>query len=290
MELVQLRYFITAAQFQNLSRAAQALNITQPALSKSISKLESELGVKLFDRSGKKITLNESGERLLEHAISSLNGLDNAVADVKNQAPSPMLYLGMFHHSERFMHCLGEFSRANPEVNFQLERLEMASHDIDTNEFDMLLYPQSPLFRKYRGEKIYSDPYFLAVHKSHQLANMESVRLCDVASKNVFFLKYDKKVYDLPYHMCVSLDIRTNNSMFTNSHEIQRWFVSNNHGIGFVPQGGCAAYSADPDVVILPVADESLIQEIMIGFKREKHLSATGRRFAAFVRYYFRAE
>ena len=67
MELSQIRYFIVAAQFQNLSKAAKILNITQPALSKSISKLEDEIGVHLFDRSSKKITLNESGKKFLDY-------------------------------------------------------------------------------------------------------------------------------------------------------------------------------------------------------------------------------
>jgi len=287
MELDQIRYFIKAAQHQNLSRAAQALNITQPALSKSISKLEDELGVKLFDRYGKKILLNENGERLLEHAIKSLDGLDGAVAAVKNQTTSQSLYLGIFHRSEIFLRCLGEFAGANPNVGFQLECLELASHVIDTNEFDMLIYPQSPRFSKYKGERIYTEPYLLAVHKSHSFADRDSVNLSDVAGQKVVFIKNDRKDYDLPYQMCLSLDVRTNSSIFTNSYEIQRWFVSNNHGIGFVPQGSSACYTADPDVVLLPVTDENLSQEIMIGFKREKHLSAAGKRFAAFVRAYF---
>ncbi len=59
MELQQLRYFILAAETQNLSLAAKQLGISQPSLSRSITRLENDLGVKLFSRSGKKITLNE---------------------------------------------------------------------------------------------------------------------------------------------------------------------------------------------------------------------------------------
>jgi len=287
MELVQVRYFVTAARFQNLSKAAHILNISQPALSKSISKLEDELGVHLFDRTGKKITLNERGERFLEYAIDSLQRLENAVDVAKNHSPSPALYLGLFHHSERFTHCLGEFLSANPDVSVQLGQLDLASHYIDTNEFDMILYPQNPLFSKYKGDAIYFDYYFLAVHKSHHLAHNESVRLSDLAGQKVIFIKHGCKLFELPYHLCVSLDIQVNDDVFTNSYEIQRWLVSNKHGIGFVPRGNAHAYEADSDTVLLPVVDEGLYQEVMIGFKREKHLGAVGRRFAAFVRAYF---
>lgn len=287
MEFNQLRYFITAAQFQNLSKAASVLHITQPALSKSISKLEDELGVRLFDRSGKKVTINEDGERFLEYAINSIQGIDDAVAAVNNQAPSPALYIGMFHHSRKFLHCIGDYSKANPGVSFQVKRLEIESHSIDTNEFDLLLFSQNPLFQKYRGHTIFSDPYLLAVHKSHPLADREAIRLSEIAPYKVVFLKYSSKLYDLPYHICVSLGVRTSDDIFTNNNEIQRWFVSNNHGVGFVPQGDSDTYAADPNIVLIPVSDEGLSREIMIGFKREKHLSPAGKQFAAFVREYF---
>ena len=287
MELVQIRYFITAAQFQNLSKAAHVLNITQPALSKSILKLEDELGVQLFDRFGKRLTLNESGEKFLEYALNSIQGLDDAVAAVNNQTPSPALHIGLLHYSERFMRCFGDFSKDNPDIKLQLERLEIATRDIDTNEFDALLYPQNPLFSKYRGNMIYSDPYLLAVHKSHPLAHKSAVGLKEITAEKVIFVKHGNKLFDLPYHLCISLGVRVHEGIVTNSSEIQRWMVANGHGVGFVPQDSSAAYAVDPDISLLSLAEKGLSQDIMIGFKREKHLSAAGRQFAAFVRGYF---
>ena len=61
MELLQFRYFLEAARYENLTRAAEDLHIAQPALSQSIHRLESELGVKLFDRKNHRIYLNEIG-------------------------------------------------------------------------------------------------------------------------------------------------------------------------------------------------------------------------------------
>jgi len=287
MELIQIRYFITAAQFQNLSKAARVLNVTQPALSKSMSKLERELGVPLFDRSGKKVALNENGERFLEYAINSMKDLDDAVAAVNNHTPRPALYIGMFHHSARFLRCLGDFSAENPEVCFQVKHLEIPANDIDTNEFDMLLYPQNPMFQKYKGSMIYSDPYLLAIHRSHPLACRESVHLAELVPFTVMFIQYGNKLFDLPYHFCQSLGLHINDCLFINSYEFQRFFISNNYGAGFVPQGGSETYAADPDIALLPVADEGFYREIMIGFKRDKHLCPAGKQFAAYVREYF---
>lgn len=288
MELSQIRYFIAAAQFQNLSQAARVLNITQPALTKSILKLEEELGVYLFDRAGKKVVLNEQGKRFLNLTLNSVRGLDDAASAVKSHLISnPSLYIGLFQHSEEIMRCLEEFSNVSPEICIQLDHLRVTSNDVDTNRFDMLLYPKNSLFQKYKGEIVYFDPYLLAVRVSDPLTRAKAVRLSALSARRVVFIKHEDSLFDLPYNLCVSLGVRIRESLFTNSHEIQRWLISNGRGVGFVPRSGAAAYSSDPNITLLPVAEERLGHDIMVGFKREKHLSAAGRALSSFVREYF---
>lgn len=69
MELRTLKYFITVAQQESFSRAAESLFVTQSSLSKQIASLEKELGITLFERHGRSITLSPAGEVLLEGAI-----------------------------------------------------------------------------------------------------------------------------------------------------------------------------------------------------------------------------
>ena len=68
MELLQLQYFVVTAKEQNMTRAAELLHIAQPALSQSVKRLEEEMGVRLFDRIGKRIRLNDAGRELLRTA------------------------------------------------------------------------------------------------------------------------------------------------------------------------------------------------------------------------------
>lgn len=67
MELLQLKYFKTVAEIGKISDAAQALFISAPALSTSVSRLEKELGVKLFDRTNNRVILNRQGEIFLRY-------------------------------------------------------------------------------------------------------------------------------------------------------------------------------------------------------------------------------
>lgn len=84
MNISQLKYFVAAAQFEHFGAAAKSLYITQPALSNSISRLERELGVKLFDHIGRNVQITTTGGLFLKHVIRSLAELDEAVRIVSN--------------------------------------------------------------------------------------------------------------------------------------------------------------------------------------------------------------
>ncbi len=92
MELLQLRYFLAVAELQHITKAAEALYITQPALSRSISRLEASVGVPLFNRVGMRIELNKSGQIFYDYAKRSIDLLDrgmylakSAYNEVENQ-------------------------------------------------------------------------------------------------------------------------------------------------------------------------------------------------------------
>ena len=83
MELLQLRYFRDAAEMENFSKAAEKNLVPQPSISKTISKLEQELGVRLFDRNGKKISLNTNGRYFYEKVNLALTQLDDGINHFK---------------------------------------------------------------------------------------------------------------------------------------------------------------------------------------------------------------
>lgn len=82
MELLQLQYFKTIAECQHITNAANKLMISQPSLSNTLSRIESELGVKLFDRQGRNIVLNNYGRIVLEHTNNILRELDNIRTEI----------------------------------------------------------------------------------------------------------------------------------------------------------------------------------------------------------------
>lgn len=88
MNIEQLRYFQLTASFQHMSKAADMLNISQPALGSNIRRLEIELGVPLFDRVGRNIVLNSYGEEFLKSANSIIDIWSEATIKLKSYSVS----------------------------------------------------------------------------------------------------------------------------------------------------------------------------------------------------------
>ena len=86
MDMIQLQYFQILAKEQNMSRTAEKLHVAQPAISTSLARLEKEIGVRLFDRKGKKIVLNEAGHIFLEFTDRVLNDLEQTEKRLERQS------------------------------------------------------------------------------------------------------------------------------------------------------------------------------------------------------------
>ena len=126
MELNQLEYFVALAHIKNFTKAAKSLNVSQPALSRSISRLEKDLNIPLFIRDSLKVNLTQYGQTFLTYAERILQELETARQDITNMAEPDS---GVVNLS--FMHSLGvylvpellkEFRKIYPKIQFRLSQ------------------------------------------------------------------------------------------------------------------------------------------------------------------------
>src|ERR1700761_4216649 len=119
----QLRYFLAAARHEHLGRAAEELGMSQPALSRSILKLEEELGVQLFDRAGRGVRLNSAGKILLRRIERAHAECEDAVRELREQRTLSRKTVSIGYFATFGVRLIPElvksFCAAEPGVQFQ---------------------------------------------------------------------------------------------------------------------------------------------------------------------------
>lgn len=285
MNIAQIRYFVTAAQVQNLSRAAELLHLSQPALSKSIAKLEEELGTPLFVRSGKRIELNEQGKRFLEGAWVSLRTLDNMMVDLNALAlgAPARICVGVYQADEQITGHLVAYARMHPEVELDVSCFTDTRQEPDINKYDMLVYPSGTQYDKFRSHFLRNEHYLLAVPAEHPLSGKPSVSLEDLHGHSFVFMSQGKLSVEEPYYLCAGLNLRIKARYNTNSQEQHRLLVASGVALGFVAEGCAGPYRLDSRICLKPISDNKFHRKVMVCFRRSKHLSEEGKQFQQFM-------
>lgn len=290
MDISQLRYFTTVAQLENISRAADLLHLSQPSLSKSIAKLEAELGMPLFDRRGKKIVLNTQGSRFLECSNVILRELEFALDDMTLLATGSdsKIKIGIAGDSSQMIACMAAFNRQQPGAEFELScNIECQEH-IDINDFDVMVYPPGIKYEKFIGYFLHDERYYLAVGSEHPLARNASILPKDLDGQDFVFLRSGKSYIEYPFRICTALAVRFGSQCHVDSRELHQQMIGAGIAIGFVPEDVAALYQNNRGIRLLPIQDQRFSRTMMICFRREKHLSALAKSFRDFAIRFFR--
>lgn len=113
MELLQLKYFLEVARLEHMTDAARSLHVTQSSLSKTIGRLEEDLGVLLFDRIGRKLRLNEFGSRFYRRAERALFELEQGKQEISFQPRTWHTRIGSDHRK----HIASDPSRVSEQAS-----------------------------------------------------------------------------------------------------------------------------------------------------------------------------
>ncbi|MDO4581079.1 MAG: LysR family transcriptional regulator [Bacillota bacterium] len=182
MQLLQLKYFCTAARHENMTRAARELWISQPSLSKTISRLEAELGMSLFERSGNNIRLSEAGRVFYENIVAGLAVIDDAVKKAKDVSDDGDRNIKVLAAAANLVipSLLASFQAENPEIKlFVNNNLHPAAEDIAKYDFYLFALPEG--VEDGDSIELAGEELVLAVHKEHPLAGKQSVTLAETA-------------------------------------------------------------------------------------------------------------
>jgi DNA-binding transcriptional LysR family regulator len=189
MDIAALQSFLAVAETGSFSRAAERVFLTQPAVSKRIAALESQLNTRLFDRIGKHVHLTPAGTALYERARRVLRELDDVkrtIADLAGTIAGE-LRLATSHHIglHRLPEPLKRFHSAYPQVRLDLRFMdsEQACNEVARGEIELAIVTLPPkLEAPLKADVIWDDPLDIVVAHHHPLVQARNVQIKDLAA------------------------------------------------------------------------------------------------------------
>ncbi|QQO23728.1 LysR family transcriptional regulator [Bradyrhizobium diazoefficiens] len=184
MDIRHFRYFVAVAEALSFAKAARDLNMSQPPLSKRIADLEGELGVKLFDRTSKKVTLTKAGETFLPQARNAVQGFDAALRVVRSLSPSRSrrLRIAVLPETSRSM-LLSLINRLRQE-QVEVQVLEASTSEqqrlLTVGEIDVGVLRHPFEERGFRVSPPLGQPMGVVIDVEHPLAKQDKLLLSDL--------------------------------------------------------------------------------------------------------------
>lgn len=281
MELRHLRYFTAVARELNFRRAAEILHIAQPPLSMQIKALENELGVQLFDRSSRAVTLTVAGGRFLVDAQRILAEAQQAEADVKKAARGIIGRLNIGFMLSTAHNLLGNavkrFKHDFPEVELNLLDLTNSAQikALEEGRLDIAFTRSKISKPDLQTEILTEESMMLMVPSTDSLAKKERLAWKDLEGKSIITLHPDHALgfYDNFFARCQVAKVSVTTGQYANDLHTEMWLVS--IGMGVAPASLTNSQVRRPNVSFCQLPSDLPKVQTAMSWRKIKHSPAT---------------
>lgn len=286
MEWHQLENFIAVAKYQHFTKAANYQSISQPALSRSIMKLEQELGVPLFIREGRSVQLTRYGQLFLQKAQQAQSLIQEGIADIQEKISPETGEI-----SVAFLHTLGphlipnliaNYKKMFPNISFQLYQgaNDYVINQVEKGIADMCL--SLPPLHNHRLEstQLNTESLYVVVPAQHRLAKESQVSFQSLKEEDFICFK---KGYGLRYlfdEMCAHLQLNPKITFEGEEATTVAGFVLNGLGIAVLPK---ISDIPNEDLCFLEINDYNCERTIALSNLSEHFMSPIAKKFKQFV-------
>lgn len=285
LELRQLQYFQMVSKFKNFTRAAEILHISQPSITTAIRKLEEELGIKLFDRNQKQVSLTTEGKVFLTRIDDVLRSLDDAVTEMKDykQLNKGKIRLGIppMIGAYVFPNIFLNFKQKYPNISLSIveEGSLLTKQMVEEGSLDLgiiIFREVSHLLEAYTFSK---SEILVCVSSNHSLSGKREVSFADLSEENFIMLKEGF------YHRQLLLDhfqkhsFNPNVILASNQLETIKSLVANGIGISFLLED---VIKGEGGIVGIPL-NNHLYVSIGLVWKKGRYLSNAAQAFIDFI-------
>lgn len=259
MELLQLKYFQVVAKYEHIARSAEQLNVSQPAISLMLSRLESELGVQLFERVGRRIVLNDYGRAFLNHVERILCEEKNAQIELQEMKDADEQSLSIAMTSPYLLDriILPFVQRhTNIKIKLQVADIQECISLMKSSSVDFCISAPGIWYSGISTTVCLNDELVVALSREHPLAQKKEITLEEIAQENIISLI---GLYSFRHHVDEVFNhygIRLNHHIECD-HSLRNRLLEMNQGISFNLRSADGRKLYDEKIVLLPIKAEN---------------------------------
>lgn len=290
MDLHSLYYFKKVAELQHITHASEVLHVAQPSLSRSISGLEKELGVKLFERVGKNIVLNRYGEILLRHTnniVKEIKSIEEELLDARDEENRTVTLL-LCAASKLIPKIVVEFKREHPTIRLQIEHVHNGISKTQRENFDLTLFSTMQANDNVHTVTLLEEDVLLALPESNPLSQKSALDLKEVANEKFICLQRGKDLRTVTDTYCKIAGFEPDVILESDSPELVREFISAGMGISFIPSITWQGMGTE-NISLVPILSPKCKRYINLSWRENCYLSSPMILFRDFLQQYFKS-
>lgn len=288
MELYPLKVFLAVANEKSFSRAGEKLLRTQPAISLAVQRLESQLGEKLLDRSGKDLLLTDAGRIVLDYARRFENlerELETSLSELRDNSSGRLIVGANESTSLYLLQHIEKYRRLYPKVKVQVRRTlssRIPAQLID-GDLELGVISYDPADERLQTIVIYTDHLAFVVSPSHRFAKHQKISITELGMEtfvahNVVSPYRDHVLREFQRHkVALNMDVEM------PTVETIRLMVQRNEGVAFLPKM-CVEHDVENGMLAEVEVEELKVErKIRLAFPARRGLSHAARAFLEVV-------
>jgi LysR family transcriptional regulator, low CO2-responsive transcriptional regulator len=284
MDFDQLETFLEVARLSSFSRAAEKRFRTQPAISSQIRSLEEEVGARLLDRSGGKVSITASGKLFLKFAEDMLEARRVMLTSVAETERVPKGEIVVGANEGTCLHILpevfAEFKKQYPDVNISITRSDYAKilESVIDNSVDFGVVSLPVNDPRLTVVLIHRDELVIIVPPKHPLAKLKSANIADTA-KFPLIVPKGGHTRDALEDLFYERKLKPRYTMELDSSELLKRFVAAGAGVGFIARSNVLEDIRASALAAIPISDATIRRDLALVFRKDKALSRAALAF-----------
>jgi LysR family transcriptional regulator, transcription activator of glutamate synthase operon len=286
METEALRWFQEVADGVTVTEVAEAYQVSQPGVSRTLARLEAAVGTPLLRKQGRVLRPTHAGTVFKQHLDSFMHGLDDAVAAVDQLLdPESGTVTVAFQPSLGTWLVPGliaAFRRDHPAVDFRLVQSDDAvgSSLVAGGRIDLELTARRPRNPAVRWERLLSQPFGLAVPADHRLAGHRSISITEAADEDFVALRPSWELRGQTDELCAAAGFAARVAFEADDLEVVRGFVAAGLGVAVVPTAPASSAREDGRGVRVPhLTDPGADRDVGLAWSSSRRLLPSAELF-----------